>query len=265
MRPLQRILGLAGVPAHERAAARRWGRRFEAPMILLASWIIVEWYLEAKGVYPDGLARFTDWTVWLFFITETATLALLARDPAGYLRGNWLNLFIIAMGVPILWGVETYAGALRTLRLLLILPLLLNLSDTIRRVLARNHLGITLLFGFLLITLAGILISGLDPAVASIWDGIWWAWVTVTTVGYGDIVPQTAAGRFFGALLILFGIGLFSLLTANFSAFFVARDEERLLEKEDAEHLRLRRIEGQLERLERQLASIEARLAGRER
>jgi voltage-gated potassium channel len=50
--------------------------------------------------------------------------------------------------------------------------------------------------------------------IQSFGDALWWSMVTVTTVGYGDIFPVTAEGRFVGTFLIFTGIGLFSTLTA---------------------------------------------------
>lgn len=157
------------------------------------------------------------------------------------------------MGVPILWGAPSYATALRTLRLFLIATLFLHISDTIRQVLAKNKLGITLLVGFFFILASGMLIAGLDPAIDTVWEGIWWAWVTVTTVGYGDIVPSSHVGRMFAALLILLGIGLFSLLTANFSAFFISKDEQKDRAANKMILRKLTKLEKKLDQIEQQL------------
>lgn len=59
--------------------------------------------------------------------------------------------------------------------------------------------------------------------INSIWDGIWWAIVTMGTVGYGDKYPMTTGGRFVGIFLIFTGIGLMSLITATVASIFVER------------------------------------------
>jgi voltage-gated potassium channel len=59
--------------------------------------------------------------------------------------------------------------------------------------------------------------------IHSLWDGIWWAIVTIGTVGYGDKYPVSVAGRIVGLLLIFSGVGLMSLLTATIASFFVER------------------------------------------
>ena len=260
-------LGLAGVAPDETPRARRAAQLFELPLILVAVWLLIDWYLEARAIYPHFLALLTDWLVWGVFTTELAVMLVLVRDRWRYLRTNWLSVLIVLTGMSVLWGRESYFGALRMLRLLLIVPILVNLSGTVRRILVQNHLGATLLLVFLFTIMAGLLVAGIDPAFRDVWDGIWWAWVTVSTVGYGDIVPETAAGRAFGSLLILVGVGFFSLITANFAAFFVSQEEAEVKEKEEVleeeEHsllIRVGEIEQRLARMEWLMERIEQRL-----
>ena len=227
------VIGLAGVASDERPAAQRWGRYFEVPMLLLAIWIIIEWYLSAKGAYPIEWEAITNWVIWGFFVVETMVLSSLVRDKRRYLLSNWINLLIIAIGIPLLWQENPYAGALRGLRILLLLGFLVEMSSTIRAVLAKNNVGLTLLVSLIIIVMAGTSIAAIDPAIETPWDGIWWAWVTVTTVGYGDLVPESPYGRIFGGVLMVLGLGLFSLITASFSAFLIAREEEEVLQEEE--------------------------------
>ena len=257
---LNLLIGLSGVSATETPAARRWAGRFELPMILLAMWIFIEWYLRARGVYPATFDRITDWGIWLFFVVEMVVLVSLVKDKSRYLRSNWMNLLIIGTGVPLLWGGGNHAAALRTLRLLLMFPLLLKSSKTIRKILTRNHLGTTLLVALTFTLMSGFLIAGIDPTIDTVWEGIWWAWVTVATVGYGDVVPQSTAGKVFGGIVILFGLGFFSLLTASFSAYFVSRGEMEIEEEEVEEIYRLKDIEKRMQTIEQTLQRIEHRL-----
>jgi voltage-gated potassium channel len=74
---------------------------------------------------------------------------------------------------------------------------------------------------------SGIVISQVDPAISSIGDGIWFAWGTLTTVGYGDVVPKSTAGRLIGGVLTFLGLVFFWLISANIAAFLVRRDVER--------------------------------------
>jgi voltage-gated potassium channel len=69
---------------------------------------------------------------------------------------------------------------------------------------------------------------------------VWWAVTTVTTVGYGDKYPTTVAGRVVAAGMMMLGIGLFGVLTASLSSFFLAQDQESELSRLQAEVAGLR-------------------------
>jgi voltage-gated potassium channel len=58
-------------------------------------------------------------------------------------------------------------------------------------------------------------------------DGLWWALVTIATVGYGDIVPTTAWGRAVGSVVIVMGVTFLSILTATVTSYFVSGDQDR--------------------------------------
>lgn len=247
------IFGLSGISPEENARARLLGRILEWPMILLAFWIILAWYLEAEQEISPAFALATDWVIWGFFAGETLLFLLVVDDRFRYLKGNWANLVIILSGMPLLWDVLPVAGGLRTLRLLVLFSLLINMSSAARKILSRNHIGTTLVVSFIIVVMSGTMMAVIDPNIKTPLDGIWWAWVTITTVGYGDIVPGSTAGRFFGALLILLGIALFSMLTASFSAFFLEQSEEKLEQKEDENLLRIRELESTVKRLEHKI------------
>ncbi|MEN8169118.1 MAG: ion channel [Pseudomonadota bacterium] len=266
---VQRLAGMGGVVESENARARTWAARFEVPMLLLALWIPLQWYMELKGLLQPSLGRLADWLVWSLFVLETTVLSTLVADRATYLRHNWMNLLIIAGGLPLIWNITPLAGMLRSLRLLLLLSLFLRFSSTVRAMLRHNSIGAALGAAAVVILLSGLVMAAIEPTVHSPWDGIWWAWVTVTTVGYGDIVPQTPAGKLFGALLILLGVALFALMTASFSSFFIGRDVSKVeqgierdvskLEREDVD------IRSMMERLARVLARLDERMALLER
>ena len=98
----------------------------------------------------------------------------------------------------------------------------------------------------------------LEPQVITLQDGLWLAFTTAATVGYGDMVPHTHAGRVFAALMVLLGLSVLSLVTASLAAIFVEQ------EVEDEVHTEERKIEHELMReiraLREQVRALDQRL-----
>ena len=100
---------------------------------------------------------------------------------------------------------------------------------------------------------AGILMTVVDhDNFPSIGSGLWWAVQTVTTVGYGDHVPATVAGRLVAALVMLVGIGFLTVITATITSTFVSRlsREQTPSGAETPMEEQFRQIAGRLERIE---------------
>ena len=94
----------------------------------------------------------------------------------------------------------------------------------------------------------GYLFYASEPQVKTFGDGIWWALVTITTVGYGDITPLTTLGRVVAGLLMLLGLGLIATITAIVSAKFIqnyvdGHTNDDVLEK-------LQELETEIEKIE---------------
>lgn len=247
-------MGIAGVSPHEMSAARLWAKRLEWPLLIVVLWIPFQWYLEETGGIQIGLAHVFDWMIWLVFLGETVVLTYLVRHRRRYLLHNWMNVVIILGSFPLILKFAPMAGMLRSLRLIMVLVLLTRMSRNVRRLLTMHQLGGTLAASIITMLLAGVVITRIDPSIGDIWDGLWWAWVTMSTVGYGDVVPHTGAGRLFASLLILLGVVLLSLLTANMSAFLIGSDTKDSAQAGNDTEFLLRDIAARLERIEQQLA-----------
>jgi voltage-gated potassium channel len=89
----------------------------------------------------------------------------------------------------------------------------------------------------------------------SIWSGMWWATQTVTTVGYGDIVPKDAVGQVVAALLMIGGLSLFAVVTGSITSAFVTAAQARRGTAPDPA------LEQKLDELTAQVAALRAELA----
>ncbi len=100
----------------------------------------------------------------------------------------------------------------------------------LRRELTPLRAGWAIATAMLFITVVcGVVIRLLDPAdFHSVGEGLWWAVQTVTTVGYGDVVPKAVSGRIVAAILMLAGIGIISVVTAVVTAAFLETVRRRL-------------------------------------
>lgn len=115
-----------------------------------------------------------------------------------------------------------------------------------RRFLVRQGLLYSLAISMLILFVGGFGFWVLDPRVHTLADGLWLAFTTAATVGYGDMVPSTHASRAFAVVVVLLGLAVLSLVTASVAALFVQKDvhdEERQIEKELMREIRAVREE----------------------
>lgn len=263
LRNLPAMLGVAGVAEHENETARRWAGRLEIPVALATLWLPFAWYADAKGLISDQSLQILDLMVWGIFLLEALVLSALVRNRRLFWKQNWLNMLIVFGGLPLLFMQQASALAfLRVLRLVLLVVVLIRMARRSLRMMARHALSATLIVAVFLVGSIGTLVASIDPNFKSIWDGLWWAVVTVSTVGYGDITPVSAEGRLLGVILIVFGVVVFSMVTANVAAFLVGLQVEETsaeMEQEEIKHelmilKRLEEMEARFDRLELMLA-----------
>lgn len=212
--------------------AKRTARFFDYVMLLVMFWLPLQWYLEALNQLTPKFSEIANWIVWSLFVLEALVMTVLVKRKLYYLITNWLNLIIIVALFPPMWAESSkYYAILRYIRLFVLIRLALPQLKTLNRVLTRNHFGATLAVLFVVTVLSGILVAYIDPEIGSIWNGIWWSVQTVTTVGYGDVIPNTGLGKAFGVVLMVLGVGLYSLVSANFAAYFVERGRRQVEKK----------------------------------
>jgi voltage-gated potassium channel len=175
------------------------------------------------------------WACLAFFVVEWAVrvhYAVQAHDVAAYVfssRGLLDLACIVAVPVALLLGVEPQsAWLLAVLWVVKVIPGVPGLQQ-LRRVLvveARPLLSVLVLF-LLVLFLSAVAIYVLErdeqPATfGNIPSALWWAVVTLTTTGYGDVVPITPLGRLVAAMVMISGLGVFGLWTGILATGFAA-------------------------------------------
>jgi voltage-gated potassium channel len=104
----------------------------------------------------------------------------------------------------------------------------------------------------------GVLAWIVDPdSFDTVWLAFWWALQTITTVGYGDVVPQETDGKVVGAVLMLGGLSLLSVITATVTSAFITRRQAELMESgEDPVIRHLQQIESRLDAIDAELRRL---------
>lgn len=229
----------------------RLGRIF-TPLVIAAALVTLPLIL-LESRYNSPVLSAVDWAVWAVFAVEFVVLLATAPSRARYLRSSWLSLAIVVLTFPLL---PSLLSALRLARLAPVVGVLrvarIGLvsargTQALRATVGRAGFLSVLGFTLIVLLISGALMSVLEPETVDgdFWSGVWWATVTASTVGYGDISPTTVPGRIIAVVLMIVGIGLFGTLAASITAYFVGHEEERELLR------RIDRIEHLLEDLAR--------------
>jgi voltage-gated potassium channel len=161
-----------------------------------------------------------DRVIWFIFVIDVVTRLSLSKSKWGYIKEHPFDIIAI---IPLdsIFRLGRFARLIRLIRFLAIFSRL-----PIGKILKTNNLDKVLVWAFLLVFLAAIPINIVEPNIKTYEDAMWWAVVTATTVGYGDISPETGLGRMIAIVLMLFGIGLIGMVTSSISAYFIKEKAE---------------------------------------
>jgi voltage-gated potassium channel len=167
--------------------------------------------------------------IWALFAVDLIIKLAITPHRRRYLRSHWLEVLVVV--VPFF----------RPLRILRIFVFGSRAWVGMRRLVNVDFL---LVYGIGLVVIAATIVASVEGGVAasihSFADALWWAFVTITTVGYGDMVPVTLVGRAVAIVLMLGGIAFFSGVTANLASFLIKGKDSN---KKDIDRL-VKEVEG---------------------
>ena len=237
----------------------RIARYFEILVLFAAIMVIPIVLIEEFGESEQAIrvATFGNWMIWSIFVAEYLVMISIVPDRWAYTRKAWLDLVIIVVSFPPLpvllatFRLVRLARLARVLRLLRLLKLAAALSRAglaVRSLATKHGVGYLAVLSLLLTAGFGVLFFLAEPDAEHPADGLWWAFVTLTTVGYGDIYPTTTLGRVLAVILMVIGIGFVATLTGAIAAHFIEEDEgAEILSELQGVRLRLERIEARLD------------------
>jgi voltage-gated potassium channel len=201
------------------ALVPRWLRNLSlAAAVLTIPSVLLDVSTGLPG-WVDVFARVLNWAVWSVFLLTLVVVLVRAPSPWAALKANPVLPVIVVLTTPIA------PAGLQMFRLLR-LGALLGAAHHAKRLFSAQGLvyaGVVLL---IVVVGGGAIFTAVERSAQhlSVESGIWWAMVTVTTVGYGDIVPHTEAGRAVAVIVMVTGIGTAALLVGAASQRFVAGD-----------------------------------------
>ena len=240
--------------ARSQEAYDRFSAATDLPLTLLAVLWLPVLILPLVMSLPASVVRtfdLIDLVIWLLYAAEYLVRLYLSPSRSHFVAHHLVDLAVVVL--PVLRPLR----ALRLLRLFTLsraAVVLINAFTRVRGIL--THRGLH----FVLMGVTGIVVvgSGVELAfeqhahganIHNFGESLWWAIVTVTTVGYGGNYPVTTGGRCVAVVLMLVGIGLIGSLSATVASYFVE-------EKADEEKADLSR---RLDRIEQMLAQALAR------
>lgn len=218
-RSIKSIIGCAGVEMHPKNEERivRWIAFFLQTLILgIDIWLPLQGWLYYENYFTMRLLMITTWCFWSGFMVISFTQLLLVKHKLRFLIDNWLYLPTLLIAFPIFWlfGDNYYSAYVWKLLVISIIsfPWMIMLSSMISE---KRIMFIIILFTIYGI-LGGFFVTYIDHGIANPWVGVWFAFQTVTGIGYGAY-PQTYLGQAF-ALVFMYGcIALITILSSTFA------------------------------------------------
>ena len=261
----------AAPPSHSAKSAKRWGLSSPRPGEVRALqaqrlWrvpVMVALLATIPAFYADLLPARWGWIDTALYGVAAVILAcalghvsLRCPHPWRHIATNVTDVALIvglllAAGLP---PSNTSAVALGV-RLMVAFISLARMVWSVQHLISRGSVTYLLLVSVVVLAGCGLGYWWIDPSIHSFGEGMWLAFTTAATVGYGDVVPTTPTAKVFSVFVVLLGYGVLTLVTAAIATRWVETEERRI------EHDILRDLHRELGRVSAELSQLRSEVA----
>jgi len=196
-------------------------------VLVLSVYVLFALVVDTVFTVPQEIGRIlnlVDNLICGFFLIEFSVRFYQAENKLKFMKWGWIDLISSIPNVDFLRAGRT----LRLIRLLRILRAFRSTKHLVNHVFQNKAQGAFTTVSILAVILVifssiSVLQFETDPNsnIKTAEDALWWSYVTITTVGYGDKFPVTTGGRIIGVILMTGGVGLFGTFTAFISSWFL--------------------------------------------
>lgn len=256
---VDRIYHVLKPPRYNEPKLNTWAQKADIPLALVA--VIFLGVYAAPIIDPDlprSVVRACSLTaniVWIIFAADYVVRLMLVRHRWSFIRYHLFDLAIVVL---------PFFQPLRLLRLVFLLRVLnRHAGNSLRGQISSYVMGAAAIITFVG-ALAALDVERNAPGaqITSFPEALWWAFVTITTVGYGDFAPVTHQGRIVATGMMIFGVALLGTVTATLASWLVesvkTEDEDEGTTSPELEAISS--LTQQVTRLEEEIVSLKAQL-----
>ncbi len=235
---------------------------FELALMLLSLFSVLIMLILAFGkvdTETHQLLFLIDTSICCIFLSNFFYSLFKSENRAHYFRRHWIDLIASIPAIEPLRAARIFQ-VLRVIRLIrssrsLLIPLIKQKKEATFASLLLATLTILAISSVVILLVE----SGVQDAnIHTAEQAIWWALVTISTVGYGDYYPVTTVGHIIGSIVIVTGVSFFGVISGYMASIFVGPDEHKINEQQNTHQQEIRsELEQALKRMETNQAQME--------
>ncbi|ELA7389012.1 potassium channel family protein [Vibrio alginolyticus] len=196
---------------------------FQLSVLFLSIFVVLSLIIEMIFRVPNEIMeilKYIDFIICIVFFIDFIQQFRAASSKLEYMKWGWLDLISC---IPLM-ELNQYARLIRILRLIKAIKTISMISHIINENKSSSSFHLMMFISLMMMTFCSIYVLYLERQVPganiiTASDAFWWTFVTITTVGYGDLYPITLEGRIVAMILITTGVGLFGSFTAMIASW----------------------------------------------